>query len=137
MNFGEYLGTAMDAAGFPSNASFARAAGVTTGSVSKWRNNAEAPSIEMLRRIAPALDVDLLELVVRAEILTWQEAHLPGPLEAPKPRTFEARIADLDMSDEAREVVMAEFERIQRLREAGKRTPRRGSDDADSNRRSA
>lgn len=137
MTFGEYLGAAVEAAGFASNASFARAAGVTTGSVSKWRNDNETPSVEMLRRMAPVLEVDLLELVVRAEILSWQEAHLPAPLEQPKKQTFESKIADLDMSAEAREVVLREFERMERLREAGKRTARHGSGDADDTRRSA
>lgn len=137
MTFGEYLGAAMQAAGFPSNAAFARAAGVTTGSVSKWRNDIEQPSVEMLRRIAPVLEVAVRELLVRAEILTWQEAGYPEPLPDVQEQTFESKIADLEMSEEAREIVLREFERIQRLREVSQRPARRGQDGAEDARRSA
>lgn len=115
MTFGEFLVTAIGVAGYTSNASFARAAGVPTSSVSKWINDVERPTAEMLRRMEPVLHVPILELYVWAGMLTWQEARFSGPPALPTAPDIDsliAKIADSPMSEEAKQQVIVELRRL-------------------------
>lgn len=62
-----------------SAAELARAAGLDPSVVARWRKGSE-PSIENLRRIGRVLGVPLLELMVRARLVTAEEAG--GALDA-------------------------------------------------------
>lgn len=110
MTFDEYMEAAMQVAGYRSNAALSRASGVATSSMSRWRNGVEQPSVEGLRRLAAALRVPILHLMVAADMMTWQEAELPGPLTLPVPPDIEVligKIADSPMSDDAKQDVIA------------------------------
>ncbi len=68
-----------------------------------------------LRRLAGPLGVPILHLVVAAEMMTWQEAGLPGPLTLPVPPDIEAliaKVASSPMSDEAKLDVISELRRL-------------------------
>lgn len=142
MTFGEWLGIVMEEASFPTNTALAEASGVNAGSISRWRNGIEPPSVPALRKLSPALGVPMRELLVRAEIVTWEEQEYDAPLPDVDASDdieakFEAKFGNLEMSDEARKVIFQEFQRMHALTRTGRRTPRRVRIDAKGPRKTA
>lgn len=119
MTFGGYLAACMQAAGYPTPASLSRATGISEGVLSRWLNDkgTAQPQVDTLRRLEPVLHVPLIELMVAAEIVTWQEARLDGPPQPPKPVDTEAIDSMIDnsaMTDDAKAQLRAELERLRR-----------------------
>lgn len=110
-DFGRYLRRLMEAAGFDSDADFARATGIDGSMLSKWWSGTSRPTIESLRRIAPHLHVRLGDLMVAAGIATAEELGMVG--EPPKPpdpgvrdpllRSIGRSLADEQVPDDLRD----------------------------------
>jgi transcriptional regulator with XRE-family HTH domain len=65
--FGRYLVRELaNSTAYPNAAAFARSAGISHSSLSRWIAGTERPSIQVLARIAPCLDVDIRDLVAIA-----------------------------------------------------------------------
>lgn len=64
--FGAYLANAIASAGYPNPTSFAREVGISPSSVSRWIAGKERPTVRLLERIAPTLQVDIRSLVALA-----------------------------------------------------------------------
>lgn len=137
MTFGEYLLSAMRAAGFPSNASLARASGITESSISKWRNDLETPKHPMLRQLAPILGVPMRELVVAAGYMTWEEAGLDAAPKPPEPVDVDALLAKSELSEADRKTVADELQRLRALNVGIERLKRRKDDGDNPDRRRA
>lgn len=145
MSFGEYLDATMKARGFPTAASLSRATGIRDGVLSKWLNdrNDEPPRTYMLRRLVDALDVPLIELVVAAKIMTYEEARLPAEPQPPKflgEEDIDEMINSSSMDEDRKAALRAEFLRLrkQAFDEAHRAQPRRNrqaSDMGDEDRR--
>lgn len=128
MTFGEYLHAAMRAAGFPSNASLARASGLSEGSISRWRNNIEPPRIPALRQLAPVLNIPLLELMAAAKLITPEEAGLDAEPTPPEPLDIDKLIDKTDLSPEEKEAVAAELRRLRALHTTARASKRPDTD---------
>ncbi len=137
MTFGEYLLSAMKAAGFRSNASLARASGITESSISKWRNDLETPKHPMLRQLAPILGVPMRELVVAAGYMTWEEAGLEAEPKPPEPLDVNALLAKRNLSDEDRKILADELQRLRALNQPIERSNKRKDDGDNPDRRQA
>lgn len=74
----DWLAERMNATGFGSNSDLGRATGVPDSVISRWRTSGTTPSIAQLRRLCPALQVSLLELLVAAGHITAEEAGVTG-----------------------------------------------------------
>jgi transcriptional regulator with XRE-family HTH domain len=70
--FGAYLSKLMEAQGL-SNTELARRAEVQHSSVGRWKDGAERPSVDFLRKIAPVLQKTHGELIVAAGYSTPEE----------------------------------------------------------------
>jgi hypothetical protein len=79
-----------------------RMSGVPDNILRRWLQEAGEPSLENLRRVAPALGVIMGDLVIAAELMTAEEmGRGDGPREPVRPPSPQERIlADDVLSDE-------------------------------------
>lgn len=137
MTFGEYLMRAMRVAGYPSAVSLSRATGLSESAISKWRADMATPTIPILRQLEPTLGVPLLELVVAAGHLTWQEARLDGPIGPPEPIDVDALLAKSELSEVDRKTLADELQRLRALNTGTERSKRRRDNGDNPDRRQA
>ncbi len=71
-----YLRAAMDAAGYTTASELARVSGVSEPVASRWLRGITQPDVANLRKVAPALRIPILQLLVAAGHLTVEEARL-------------------------------------------------------------
>jgi len=93
-------------------ANLARSTGVADSTVSRWLAGT-APDIDQCRKLAGALGVPMLEVVVRAGHLTRAEAQLREaravvPVVRLEPR--EALVGDDSLADDARVILLAAYD---------------------------
>lgn len=145
MSFAEYLRAAMKARGFVTTAALSRATGIGDSVLSKWLsgNGGKTPRTYMLRQLVDALGVPLIELVVAAKIMTYEEARLPEEPKPPKSlgeEDIDEMINSSSMAEDRKAFLRAELMRLrqQALDEANRTPPRRvrqTSDTDDDDRR--
>jgi transcriptional regulator with XRE-family HTH domain len=116
----DWLGDRMRATGFDSNSDLARETGVPDSVISRWRTSGTTPSIAQLRRLGPALQVSLLELLVAAGHLTSDEAGVPSFSPAVRvPRTTRDAIReDPALDDDLRHLLTLQYEAMLALAKA-------------------
>lgn len=83
--FADYLARAIDAGGYPTPTHFARAAGIDPSVVSRWLDAVTRPSIALLERAAPALDVDVDQLIALVYPSASSRRGAPQPPPPPVP----------------------------------------------------
>lgn len=71
--FGRYLARRMVARGYESNSALGRDLGVNPSDIGRWISGETQPSVERLRKLAPVLDVPVLELLIEAGHITRRE----------------------------------------------------------------
>lgn len=110
----------MRATGFDSNSDLARETGVPDSVISRWRTSGTTPSIAQLRRLGPALQVSLLELLVAAGHLTSDEAGVSSFSPAVRvPRTTRDAIReDPALDDDLRHLLTLQYEAMLALAKA-------------------
>jgi transcriptional regulator with XRE-family HTH domain len=107
-DFAAFLRHAMNSAGYVSAAELSRASGVGEPVLNKWLSNRTQPTIELLRKVAPAIGVPLLELLVAAGRMTAIEAGLEADPTPPAPApTIEEQMLALPMSDDKKQALIA------------------------------
>lgn len=82
----DYLRQAMNAAGYRTATSLAKALTVNDSVVSRWLNGQSQTDVQMIRRLSPLLHVPVLDLLVAAGHIAPAEARMrdqPKPPEAP------------------------------------------------------
>jgi len=131
-DFAIYLAEALRAAGYvrPNGdldvPALSRMSSVADNVLRRWLQEEGDPSLENLRKVAPALGVPLRELVVRAEIMTAEEIGLDGKPPAPqRPPTPEERIMADDILDDADKAALIHTLHALRERRQTPEEPRR------------
>src|SRR5690348_14348892 len=71
-----YLRDAMSAAKIPNAAELSRLTGVNESQISRWLRGVGQPDVSNLRRLSPALNIPILELLVAAGHITSGEAKI-------------------------------------------------------------
>lgn len=109
-SFADYLRTRMRQVGIDpdqrgASATLARRADIAESQINRWLKQGHQPSIENLRKIAPILRVDVLELLVRAGHISADEAIAAGPAETL--RAEEAIVADSGLADRDKRILLA------------------------------
>lgn len=66
----------MQACGFDTNKALERASGVDNTSISRWKSGESVPGIDQLRKLVGPLRTPLLQLMVRAGLLSADEAKV-------------------------------------------------------------
>lgn len=111
----------MSHAGIKNMAQLASLAGVDATTVGRWCRGEKEPTIDGLRAVAPHLGVDLLDLMVRAGLLTKLERGAtgtsppPGPPMPPTIRRIIARWLDPKQTAEDKERYMRTLDRATEL----------------------
>ncbi len=124
-----WLSRRMAQLGFVANSELARASGVPDSAISRWRTSGTIPTVAQLRRLVPALQAGLLELMVAAGHLSAEEAELnevTGPVREPR-TTAEAIDLDPELPDDLKHLLHVQHEAMLALARA-----RRGGDLADA-----
>lgn len=116
--FGTYMMELIQSAGYDSVHAFARDVGIHHVNIGKWMDGTATPSLDGLRRAAQHLGVDLLDLIVAAEILTPVEARRTRPPAPPGPplpavlRSVMARLASPRLSDKRKNFLLQYIQEI-------------------------
>lgn len=109
-DFPAFLRHAMDVAGYASAMDLSRASGVDNNAISRWLRGG-APSVDLLRGVAPYIHVPLRDLVVRAQIMSAEEVGMerdPAP-----PLTTEDKIrADPRLTADKQDVLIRLLETL-------------------------
>lgn len=103
-----------------------RISGIPDSILRRWLAEEGNPSWENLKLLAPALGVEVLELLVKAEMLTLQEARLvedPGP--PPKKPTPEEMIMSDDLLSNDEKTSLVQLYRSLRDHHSTDSKPRR------------
>jgi transcriptional regulator with XRE-family HTH domain len=129
--FGKWLGQQMTRCGFASNVDLEHQTGIGNTTISRWRNGTMAPSVEQLRKLEGPLRTPLLELLVRAGVLSSDEAKVPRDrlTQASEPdpvSVVQAVERDSTLMDDAKEHLVNQYELLRRLSDlTDSKTPRR------------
>jgi transcriptional regulator with XRE-family HTH domain len=131
-HFAAYFKEAMRAAGYvrpnrdPDVPALARMSGISDSLLRRWLQEAGDPSLENLRRVAPALGVAPRDLWAAAGLVLPEEVGLEGEPEAPKaPPTPEDRILADDILDDADKAALIHTLHALRERRRNPAEPRR------------
>jgi transcriptional regulator with XRE-family HTH domain len=115
----DYLQTAMKDRGVANAAALSHDTGIDQTQISRWLRGIGQPSIENLRRLAPALRRPLLELMVEAGHVTREEARLrDAPAAVPRAQLIgvaEAIKSDTELLEEARNHLLNQYDLLRRL----------------------
>lgn len=114
----DFLDAAMRKSGYGTAADLSRASGIDQTQISRWLRGLGQPSLDNLRKLAPALRRPMLELVVASGHLTREEARLRDlrPIEEPEaPSVSEAVERDPRLMDMAREHLLRQYEMLAQL----------------------
>jgi transcriptional regulator with XRE-family HTH domain len=104
----------MEAAGISTASELARTSGISEPVASRWLRGLTQPDVVNLRRLAPVIDVPILELLVAAGHLTQQEAKLRAAVKPPAvPVRHGVSTDGLDDDQERQLAAFAEFLRSQ------------------------
>jgi transcriptional regulator with XRE-family HTH domain len=116
--------------GFKTLAELAQAADVNESALSRWLTGANGPSVEALRRIAPALGVRLGDLMIAAGMATPAELGMKGappPPQAPLPPELQRVVAKLkrpDVSEHHKRALLNGIARVEEIWEESREVPR-------------
>lgn len=119
-SWADWLAARMAATGFTANSDLARATGVPDSVISRWRTSGTTPSIGQLRRLCPALQVSLLELLVAAGHLTKDEAGVTTftqPVRVPR-TTLDAIRHDPDLDGDLKHLLELQYDAMLALAKA-------------------
>lgn len=126
-SWADWLAARMAATGFTANSDLARATGVPDSVISRWRTSGTIPSIGQLRRLCPALQVSLLELLVAAGHLTKDEAGVTTfsqPVRVPR-TTLDAIRHDPHLDDDLKHLLELQYDAMLALAKARDTEPAR------------
>jgi transcriptional regulator with XRE-family HTH domain len=116
--WGQWLEAQMQACGFDTNKALERASGVDNTSISRWKSGESVPGIDQLRKLVGPLRTPLLQLMIRAGLLSPEEAKvtrlaaLPDP---PKLDVVQAVRNDPQLLPEAREHLERQYGLLLRI----------------------
>lgn len=128
--FGDWLTAQMSRCGFKSNVDLEAVTGIGNTTISRWRTGAMAPSVEQLRKLEGPLKTPLLEMLVRAGVLSAEEAKIPR---AALSKVSEVTVADVaeairqdsELMERAREHLLSQYQMLRELSEhASSKKPR-------------
>lgn len=128
-SWADWLAARMVATGFASNSDLARATGVPDSVISRWRTSGTTPSIAQLRRLCPALQVSLLELLVAAGHVTADEAGVTAftqPVRVAR-TTLDAIRSDPALDGDLRRLLELQYDAMIALAKARDAAPRNGA----------
>lgn len=118
--FGDWLTAQMARCGYKSNVDLEAVTGIGNTTISRWRTGAMAPSVEQLRKLEGPLKTPLLEMLVRAGVLSAEEAKIPRTAlskvsEATVANVAEAIRQDSELMERAREHLLNQYEMLREL----------------------
>lgn len=126
--FGAWLSAQMTKCGFANNVELEHVTGIGNTTISRWRNETMAPSVDQLRKLEGPLRTPLLELLVRAGVLSPEEAKVSREQLRTIPPVAVADVAeavanDPDLIDEAKQHLLNQYELLRRLSPVAKPSP--------------
>jgi transcriptional regulator with XRE-family HTH domain len=77
--------------------------GIQAPTVSRWARGTE-PSLSALRKVADALGISMLDILIAADVITEAELDRPAPAAPAAPSFLDAVRLDPDLTDREREI---------------------------------
>lgn len=120
--FGDWLSAQMTRCGYSSNVELEHATGIGNTTISRWRTGTMAPSVDQLRKLEAPLRTPLLELLVRAGVLSADEAKIPRAALAKASEEVVVDVAeairqDSELMERAREHLLSQYAMLRELSE--------------------
>lgn len=121
----------MQACGFDTNKALERASGIDNTSISRWKNGESVPSLEHLRKLVGPLQTPLLQLMVRAGLLSPEEAKVTRLAAVPDPPKLDVVAAirqDPELLPETKEHIERQYGLLLRVDRAAAAADTNGQD---------